>query len=125
VLIKWLHALILQIEELYPIAPIRASKEESHREISMKRTVENYWVTPEEIIKHGPCSRWPDERVYAWFGKRKKSRLSTIIQDERIPAVDRMWIITDVIYLRSDISIGWWPAKLAASNLHKIIQAIE
>ena len=67
----------------------------------MKRTIENYWVTPEEIWENEPCDPWNEEDVYAWFGKRKKARLSTILQDESIPAVDRMWII------------------------HKIIQAIE
>lgn len=91
----------------------------------MKRKIENYWVTPEEIIEHGPCSRWPKKRVYDWFGKRKKARLSTILEDERIPDEDRMWIITDVIYLRNDISIHWWPAQMGNDNLHKIIQAIE
>ena len=92
----------------------------------MKRTIENYWVTPEEIMRHRPCSGWTKKRVYDWFGKRKKARLSTILQDERISGVDRMWIITDVVYMREDIRINWWPAQTSnPDNLHKIIQAIE
>lgn len=89
-----------------------------------KRTIENYWVTPEEIWEAEPCDPWNEEDVYAWFGGRKKVRLSTILTDVNIPGLDRLWIIRDVIYMRKEIHWGWWPANPDVS-LEKIIQAIE
>lgn len=94
----------------------------------MKRTIENYWVTPEEIIRADPCHPWTSDKIYAWFGKRKKVRLSTILFDRKIPIDDRAWIITDVIYCRRDIPISWWAYDVIhhrAHNLDKIILAIE
>ncbi len=90
-----------------------------------KETIENYWVTAEEIILAGPCKEhWPRSKIMNWFGKRKKVRLSTILFDRKIPEDDRLWIVTDVIYIRNEIPWDWWAVGYGVP-LEKLALAIE
>ncbi len=90
----------------------------------MKKTIKNYWVTPEEILDENPCGRWNETNVLKWFNGRKKARLSTILNDERIPEKDRCWIVEAVIYMRFEIPSIWWPYN-EEYNLDEYIASLE
>ena len=56
----------------------------------MKKTIKNYWITPEQVMEWNPCyPDWSKENVLTWFKGRKKVRLSTILKDEKISHRDR------------------------------------
>ena len=92
----------------------------------MKKTIKNYWVTPEEILAQHPCNEWSETNVLNWFNGRKKVRLSTILNDEHIPEDDRCWIVESVIYMRPEIPCAWWVKNDEYEyNIDELFAAIE
>jgi len=59
-------------------------------------------LTLEDIMSLTPCLDWPRERVHEAMRGRASVTASDIIDDEQIPAQDRVWLLLKAGFLGRD-----------------------